>query len=545
MRVPTRCPSEFSFTVTNADGDATGSLSVDIIDDIPDAADFGNTVEAAPNTNLLIVFDRSGSMREDPGVDGFTRRIDLVRAAVKDMLEKLGDIGELNIKVVQFNTRASSTDWFTGDSASDDALAFLDALNPAGGTSYRAAIDEVLDEYGTPPGDAADGFRNLSFFLTDGNPNPGRGLTDDQIDDYQTLVADNDITSYAVGVGNGVTETNPSFVAIGIPEITEGPLLNPAVILDESELGDALVGSVIPVQGNVLEENDLGDIATFGADGPGGLISITVDGNQYEFDRAGGRILLNGVLFAAGTLLTVDTALGGELQFNFESGDYEYVPPAGGTAVRNETFEFALEDADGDEATGELSVEITAPGTPASVTQSLLSQSEAAEVPETDLAFLSKAEPAAAASSDPIFDDAGGDTILTGTMMDEFETFLDPEGVSSVLKVQASDVGGEALRVFGFDNVAGAGDGDRIDISDVLDVAGFDEGIHDLANFVQVSEGAGGNVSLSIDMTGSGSQFTEVAVLFGSDSSASATLTSNGLGGASLQQMLDDGVLIT
>lgn len=140
-----------------------------------------------------------------------------------------------------------------------------------------------------------------------------------------------------------------------------------------------------------------------------------------------------------------------------------------------------------------------------------------------------------------ILDEPGGDTILAGTMLDDVETFVDPDGMSSVVKLDASDVGGQALRVYGFDNDGAAIDGDRIDISDVLNGAGFDAGVHDLADFVQVSETINGDVALSIDLTGSGSRYQDVAILFAGD----VTATSTGLADASLQQMLDDGVLIT
>ena len=532
-------PLKFGSTATNADGDSTGWLTVDIIDDVPDAVDITGEVVAAPNTNLLIVFDRSGSMDADPGVDGFSHRIDLVRAAVSRMLTQLDSSGELNIKIVAFNTRASSTDWFTGADAIADATAFLAGLTASDCTSYRSAINEVIDSYGTPPGEASDGFRNLSFFLTDGNPNPGRGLTDQNISDYQDFVDENDLTSYAVGVGNGVTADAPSFVAIGIPEITDGPLPNPTVVVNEVELADALAASLVALRGNVLAENELGEIADFAADGQGGLMSINVDGDLYEYDRDQDRILLNSAPFANGSLIAVSTALAAKFTFDFSNGDYTYTPTSAVDLTRTESFEFTLQDSDGDISGASLSIEVTPVGGAAST----LSSVQALQAAQTSYLSIDPAEsaPGGPMGNATILDEPGGDTILAGTMLDDVETFVDPDGMSSVVKLDASDVGGQALRVYGFDNDGAAIDGDRIDISDVLNGAGFDAGVHDLADFVQVSETINGDVALSIDLTGSGSRYQDVAILFAGD----VTATSTGLADASLQQMLDDGVLIT
>ncbi|MGI9334708.1 MAG: Ig-like domain-containing protein [Gammaproteobacteria bacterium] len=534
-------PLQFGYTASNAFGTTGGSLNVGIMDDVPTAVDILGNVEATPNANVVIVFDRSLSMGNDPGVEGFTRRIDLVRAAVRSMLEELDSNGELNIKIVEFNQRAGSRGWFTGDTAIEQAMRFLDGLTPSGGTHYQNAINEVKSSFGTPPGATEDGFRNLSFFLTDGDPNPPRGLSDQDIADYRDFVELNEITSFAVGVGNDVSADNRSFVAIAIPEITDGPLLNPVVVVDEAELAEALSASLAFLQGNVLEENVLGDVAEFGADGRGGLVSIEVDGELYSFDRnlgPQGQVLLNGVLFAAGSLLTVETALGSQFTFEFSNGDYTYSPSTGLTTGLEEAFEFTLEDADGDSSSAILNIEVTLiGGTPSAAASVQALQTADASNATPDATSLAAVEAASAS----LLDEPGGDTILTGTMIDEIEPFVDPEGVSSVIKLSASDVAGAALRIDGFDNEGGLPEGDRIDLSDVLDVAGFDADVHDLADFVQVSENPDGGIALSIDMTGSGSQYQEVAVMIGGDPAA----TASGPDGASLQQMLDDGVLIT
>src|SRR3546814_3178942 len=48
------------------------------------------------------MFDRSGSMDEDPGVDGFSTRIDLARAAIASLLQAYDSVADVNILIVDF-----------------------------------------------------------------------------------------------------------------------------------------------------------------------------------------------------------------------------------------------------------------------------------------------------------------------------------------------------------------------------------------------------------------------------------------------------------
>lgn len=473
-----RAPVVFDFTASNAAGDSVGPLMVNIVDDVPMAVELTDAVSTLPNTNLVIVFDRSGSTREDPGVQGFAQRIDLMRAALSDMLTEFANVGALNIKVVQFNTRASSTDWFSGADAIQDALAFLDSLRPAGGTSYGAAIDEVIDEFGTPPGAPGDGFQNLLLFLTDGNPNPGRGLTATDIANYQQLAADNEITAYAVGVGDGVTASNPSFVAIGQPAIPDGPMQNPVVVADDA-LAEALLDRApepATAEGNVLAPNQQGEVAVIGADEPGGIQSIEVDGNIYVFDATPDRILLNGVLFAAGSQLTVNTALGGELRFDFATGDYAYQAPTGTSAAQTERFAVTLQDAEGDRASADLIIEVT-PGGPA------------------------------AALPRPLTGDADDNTLTSGA----FDEIMTGGDGSDSFVVSVSDAVGDD-RVTDFDSTA-----DILRITDVIDQGGVGLDLADL-------------VAAGVTVTDDG---TDVTVTLGGGS-----ITLEGIGGGGINDLV-------
>jgi hypothetical protein len=117
-----------------------------------------------------------------------------------------------------------------------------------------------------------------------------------------------------------------------------------------------LVGTVAnPVSGNVLT-NDV-----FGADGRGnggvGLVSITVDGVTYTYDKATDQITSDGQKVGDHAELTVTTEAHGTLEFDFASGDFTYVP-ANGNADVTENFSYTIIDGDGDVSTSTLTINV-------------------------------------------------------------------------------------------------------------------------------------------------------------------------------------------
>ena len=60
--------------------------------------------------HIVIVFDRSGSMSDDPHVNSFSERIDLARAAVANLLTGLDDAAtQVDVLVVDFASSAASS----------------------------------------------------------------------------------------------------------------------------------------------------------------------------------------------------------------------------------------------------------------------------------------------------------------------------------------------------------------------------------------------------------------------------------------------------
>jgi Ca2+-binding RTX toxin-like protein len=161
--------------------------------------------------------------------------------------------------------------------------------------------------------------------------------------------------------GSGLTVDDPDLGDVSFPNGPGSSEPNRLIVTDESQLLDTLVGTVAtPVSGNVLT-ND-----AFGADGKGnggvGAVSIQVDGHTYTYNQAANEIRNEAnVLVVAGAVLVVDTPLGGQLQFHFDTGAYFYTPP-NVTSTQTETFPYTIVDGDGDRVGANLQITVTDAG---------------------------------------------------------------------------------------------------------------------------------------------------------------------------------------
>ena len=358
-----------SRTVTVRSTDAGGlstdkAFTIDVTDlnDMPTASDDEvDTTGSFDSINLVVMFDRSGSMNEDPNVDGFSTRIDLARAAIASLMSAYGSFATVNILIVDFAASADNSGWLSGPNALLEANAYLAGLTPNGNTNYAAAAGEVQTAFasGTPEAD-----KNVVYFLSDGNPTTGgRGNVSGTVDDYRLtdaqiaawenfLTANNFDRSFAVGIGAGVTNL-VALEDIAFPNIAGDD--NPVVLTDESQIFDTLLLTVAgTASGNVLTDAPEDQFGTDGAGSPA-IVKIVVDGDDYEYD--GSDITKNGVLFAAATFLLdiPATTLGGHFTFNFSTGAYDYATSSGsGTEV----FAYTIMDGSGDLSTANLTINV-------------------------------------------------------------------------------------------------------------------------------------------------------------------------------------------
>jgi uncharacterized protein YegL len=339
----------FTYTIQDRDGDTDPADLVICIkdsDDVPNANPDTNAAQAQ-TINLVVIFDRSGSMDEDPNVPGFTTRIDLARAAVASMLAAYESVANVNVLVVDFSSSANSSGWLSSGEAANFYLAGLEA---DGDTDYTDAITTAMSSYsnGTPQAD-----QTLVYFLSDGKPDPAnRSLqaTGTVAEWGQFLTNEGIEQSIAVGIGPDVDDSDG--------DLSDVALQNNPIIVDEAGVLDALVATVnAEASGNVLTD---GPDDQFGSDGPGSpqIVSIVLDDQLgsdvlYEFD--GAQITRNGVLLSLGSTLAVVTALGGTLNFNFSNGDYSYEAASTGG---QEQFTYTIADSDGDTSSATLTINL-------------------------------------------------------------------------------------------------------------------------------------------------------------------------------------------
>ncbi|GLK90569.1 hypothetical protein GCM10017655_36330 [Pseudomonas turukhanskensis] len=345
------------YQVSDKDGDkAIGTLSINVDDDTPLAKGDQAYVQVAPaqSFNTAFVLDFSGSI--DNGE--LNQMLVAVKAAAQALFA--ATTGDVHAQIVVFSSDAQSYPTF--DNYADFA-AKIDALNPAtggtrpfdGNTDFTDAVHQVVTDFTPIPGAS-----NQVFFISDGNPNQntgsgGNSLSDAGAIEWNNFVDSNHINVTTIGVGNGIDTAHLQQVDL---DGSGAPIL----VGDFADLVDTLVGQVAGVvNGNVLLGNNNavggGDDDGYGADGPGHIQSIQVDGVTYTWDGvntidpsgAGANISGN-------SLSNITTALGGTLSFNFSTGGWTYTAPPSVTGDQVESFTYTIIDHDGDPSSATLTV---------------------------------------------------------------------------------------------------------------------------------------------------------------------------------------------
>jgi len=391
----------FAVVVTDPQGQAASdTLAVRIIDDVSTATDNSRTVDAGQvqTVDLRLIVDMSGSMGPETasgwggGPIGFIHpdysndRIGLARYSLEKFLNENPQVQ--NVQIVRFAQFADTAAvWMSREDAltfiQDDAnwtIATTSNSNPLGfgsGTYYSAAIDAVIDQFDAVPGPSSPSDQSLVYFITDGNPSTSSSnspVSPAQQAAWEALIDSGQIdAAYAVAFGNTVF---PEFLTPIAHPSNDDVVLIPDVS-NADALSDTLGDLLVPesIAGNVLLDDPnpatTGSDA-FGADGPGYVKSITIDGVQYTFDGSdvtpgvppvGGAILDSG-----DTWIQVKTVLGGTLTFHFgtsvegAAGGWSYLAP---TTITNPTaaqnFAYTIVDSDGDEAPANLNITVVQP----------------------------------------------------------------------------------------------------------------------------------------------------------------------------------------
>ena len=375
----------FTYTVTDSLGNTqTQIVTINITDDAPTAVDnTRNVVEGTlQSADVQFIVDLSGSMFASGGggvgfdVPGFSDdRIGLARYSMQQLLLSNDQIE--NVQIIRFGDSASGTLWLT----KAQALTFIqnDAnWTSLGGTNYDAALQQAITSFGSGPASPSE--QSIVYFMSDGAPTAGGGITSDGSGSNVSIAAwESHVTTkgidqvFAIGIGNGVNVDNLEPIAFPNTDVQAPIGAEDNVILvstsDVAALPNRLQDALelhSTISGNILlDDPGMGTGAdSFGADG-GRILKITIDGITYTYDPTGNDISASsGPQPTQDTpVLTVTTALGGTLTFHFAAsgahvaGDWSYLTGTAGP----ESFSYALVDGDGDQNTATLSINILPP----------------------------------------------------------------------------------------------------------------------------------------------------------------------------------------
>jgi len=338
----------FPYVIVDRDGDSSEALlTINVPDSVPVANDdtYTTAAQAAEPVNLLLILDTSGSMADDSGVNdpdnpGNFTRLELAVAALNDLLDQLTD-ATTTVQLIAFSNDASVP--VPGVLTIAEARAALDVLlanGPGGSTDYDDAAALAQTTYNPDPTET-----NLIYFVSDGKPTgSSNDLNNAERQAWENHVDSVNATAFAIGVGSGIPAGDADLEDIAHP--------GDSIVVTEADLSDTLVetlNSIASVSGNVLTGDANGGVADdFGFDLPGSLVSITVDGVVFTLASPG----------VVGGVLNVTTVIGGDLTFNFNTGDFSYVSPDDLVSDQVETFQYVIEDSDGDTAMADLIINV-------------------------------------------------------------------------------------------------------------------------------------------------------------------------------------------
>ncbi|MGX5725068.1 retention module-containing protein [Metapseudomonas otitidis] len=341
---------QLTYKVTDKDGDsANGTLSLSVDDDTPVARnDVATVAESnAPDINMVFVLDFSGSIDNTE----LNQMLDAVKAAAQALFQ--GTPGDVQMQVVAFSSTAQAYAPVTSYAAFESLVNSLNPLDGGtrpfdGGTDFTDAIKATMANY-VPQA----GWSNQVVFVSDGNPNEqtgtgGNALADATSTAWAQFIANNGLNVTTVGVGNGIDDSK-------LQNVDLDGSGSPIRVGSFDQLVDALLTGVSSgqVSGNVLKGSDgvagTADDDSFGADGKGGITSVTVSDVTYTWNGSD-----------ATAQLSVNTALGGKLQFNFKTGDWNYTAPSGLSGNVSEVVGYSISDADKDGTNGQLTINVTA-----------------------------------------------------------------------------------------------------------------------------------------------------------------------------------------
>ncbi|WP_419673222.1 VWA domain-containing protein [Aliarcobacter butzleri] len=228
----------------NTPNTINGGSGDDIL--IGDTGGASKNIVAGKNYNIALVIDTSGSMKEVSGsyktvieqqnigtrwnpnwvdveVQKPMSRMELTIDALKNLANNLKEHdGEINVAIIDFSSTSKEPVSFnlSDTNALNNLINALNNLNADGGTNYEDAFLKTTSWFDTQSVTygKAQGYENLTYFLTDGNPTFSNRDTSrynngstteyydmkDAIDAFESLSSISSVN--AVGIGNGINK---------------------------------------------------------------------------------------------------------------------------------------------------------------------------------------------------------------------------------------------------------------------------------------------------------------------------------------------------
>jgi len=364
----------FTYNFDNG-GPLSDTLTITVEDDEPIARDLEIDVPESEEQvfNLILTLDDSGSMAwgaetgNDPPDAGESSRMDIAQEALSALAQEFyKQSSQVTVTLITFNSAATLVGTYTSFENFETALL---GVTPGGGTNYVDATDEIMTQLAADLAaqDPNDDVQNISYFISDGEPNAG---TSSIGSGYIEYVNANSVDSYAVGIGSTLPSDLSDLNYIhNIDSMGKGyGSVNPALIVEDVSMLQSELLSTVPTAfgGNITVDVDASiENVLFGAD-TGYVDSITIDlgGTDYTFTYDGSTITVPAALVATvsvdGALTTLDADDGfayGTINFNFADGSYTISAP-NGLAPSSFDFDFTIVDGDGDTAGATATINI-------------------------------------------------------------------------------------------------------------------------------------------------------------------------------------------
>ncbi len=301
--------SEHTFTLSTdklavgnntSNTDINGGGGNDIL--VGDRGGAVTAVEPGKNYNISLIVDVSGSMKDKIGNTNVSR-IDLLKSSLVSLANQLANHdGVVNVRLIPFADSAQTGVTVNNLTAQNVYLLLnaIDALKADGNTNYQDAFNKAVAWFNSQVSggkDADHNYQNLTFFLTDGNPNvygtsgsQSNGAMQEAVnaakplvDGSGVLVGGNKVVMYGIGIGSGINSDylrffdNTNATGKGSQTVKEGSGCNtteytvngtvgqPQIVNNANELNAALQGGQTstdpaPVAGDTIHGGDGNDI---------------------------------------------------------------------------------------------------------------------------------------------------------------------------------------------------------------------------------------------------------------------------------------------